>query len=492
MIISDMNWDVARFSYKTTNMKSVLLFPFLLLLSLAVLKAQIQIVERSISIVDENALTIDGRFGTAINGKSFQQDVIVTHKGYQYIAFYDSERHVCLARRMLPSGNWNILRFLDYDFKSNDAHNIISLGICPNDGTIHLAFDHHGHILHYKVSKKGLANSPHTMDWDVSAFGPVISELEKGKTIKITYPRFWQTPAGDLQFCYRRGGSGNGDRMMVDYNSRSGRWENTRQVDSGKGIFKDEVGQSESRCSYPNGYDYDSNGKLHTTWVWRESSQGANHDLVYVFSDDHGWNWRNNAGELLPEIPQVNSPGITVQSIPRVLGLMNTHGQAIDSKGRVHVVMYHCTELTIKEAGSEPGEFRWGPQEAKRYHHYWRDTNGEWNHYELEWEIGNRPKIFTDKQDNLILIYGGNPYKSRDGQNREDERQDLIIAMATAEHTWKDWKRVHSVEGPFINEVLGDKYRWQSKGVLSVILQDAPKAPKEPSALKVLDLVFLD
>lgn len=474
----------------SVSIEIFLLVPSILILTFGALTAQVSVVNQMISIVDENALTIDGRFGRAINGKSFQQDVLVSHNGYQYISFYDSERRVCLARRRLPSGNWNIIRFTDYDFKSNDAHNIISMGICCNDGTIHLAFDHHVDTLHYKVSKKGLANRPETMDWDASSFGPVVSELEKGKTIKITYPRFLQTPDGNLQFCYRRGGSGKGDRMMVDYNSNIGSWENTRQIDSGEGIFEDEMGQSGSRCSYPNGYDYDSEGSLHATWVWRESSQGANHDLAYVFSDDLGKSWKNNAGEALNEIPHVNSPGIKVQSIPRVLGLMNTHGQTIDSKRRVHAIMYHCTEKTIKEAGSTPGDFRWGPSEAKRYHHYWRDTNGQWKHHELEWKVGNRPKIFADKNDNLILIYNGDPYKSPKEPNIDIGRQDLIIAVATAKNKWKDWSIVHSAEGPFLNEMLGDKYRWSSEGVLSVIIQNTPKAVHEPSSLKVVDFSF--
>ena len=46
------------------------------------------------------------------------------------------------------------------------------------------------------------------------------------------------------------------------------------------------------------------------------------------------------------------------------------------------------------------------------------------------------------------------------------------------------------VEGPFMNEMLGDRYRWQSEGVLSVIIQDPPEESHEPSPLKVLDLSF--
>ncbi len=192
---------------------------------------------------------------------------------------------------------WETIRFTDYLFESHDAHNTISMGICPNDGTIHLAFDHHGDPLHYRVSRKGVATAPETMDWDTSLFSPVISELEQGKPISITYPRFFQTPEGELQFCYRRGGSGNGDRMLVDYHSSTGKWINTRQIDSGKGEFEDDLGQSSTRCSYPNGYTYGPKGKLHVTWVWRETGADPNHDLVYVYSEDLGKTWLNNDGQ---------------------------------------------------------------------------------------------------------------------------------------------------------------------------------------------------
>jgi hypothetical protein len=375
---------------------------------------------------------------------------------------------------------------LDYYFDSNDAHNVVSMGICPNDGTIHLAFDHHGDELNYRVSDIGLANNPETMKWDVLAFGPVISELEKGKPITITYPKFWQTPDGNLQFNYRQGGSGNGDRMLADYNAATGNWENTRKIDSGDGPFEDELGQSNSRCSYPNGYDYDAEGNLHTTWVWRENAQGANHDLMYAYSDDHGNSWKNNDGALLNEIINVNSPKITVQSIPRVLGLMNDHGQTIDSKGQIHVVMYHCTEKSIIEAGSTPGATRWGPDEAKRYHHYWRDNKGDWHHFEMNFKVGNRPKIFADKNDNLIMIYCG----SADEETTEQDNLDLIVAVASAKNNWEDWQIAQVVKGPFLNDMLGDFYRWKSEEVLSIILQDSPTENSKPSELKVVDLRF--
>lgn len=445
-------------------------------------RAEIQITKLGDSVVDAKALTIQGGFGQCINGLAFQQDALTTHKDHQYVAYYDANRRVCLASRRLPDGDWQVIRFDDYDFKSNDAHNTISLGICPRDGTIHLAFDHHGHALHYRVSQKGVAANREGVAWEASLFGPIRSELEKGKPIAITYPRFWQTPLGGLQFCYRQGSSGNGDRMLVDYEPETGTWIHTRQIDSRAGVFEDHLGKSGSRCSYPNGYDYGPHGKLHATWVWRESSQGANHDLMYSYSQNLGKTWRNNLGEPLPEPPGVGSPAIKVVDISRAHGLMNTHGQAVDSQGRIHVVMWHCTDESLQLAGSKPGQHRWGPPEARRYHHYWRDDDATWHHVELPQVAGNRPKLFMDQADNAYLVYCD--AWSRGIFSLEGK---LIIAAATADSRWTDWRIIHTENGPFFNEMLGDTYRWKHQGVLSIMVQQSPKQVQEPTALRIID-----
>lgn len=465
-------------------------------LSLAVLsfvspvRAGLTVAKIGDSVVDTNALTIDGAFGQAINGLAFQQDAVVSHRGYQYVGYYNGGRRVCLARRKLPAGAWQVVRFADYDFKSNDAHNIISIGVCPQDGTIHVAFDHHGHELHYRLSRQGVASDPEAVTWGASLFGPIHSDLESGKPIRITYPRFWQTPTGGLQFCYRQGGSGNGDRMLADYDPETGTWGKVRQIDSRAGPFEDAMGQSDSRCSYPNGYDYGPAGKLHTTWVWRESSQGSNHDLMYAYSTDGGVMWRNNAGQILKEPAHVNSPGITAVRISRQHGLMNTHGQAVDSQGRVHVVMWHCTDESLRAAGSEPGEHRWGPPAARHYHHYWRDRDGRWHHTELPWSPGSRPKIFVDRDDNAYMIYGARSDLGEPAEKARPLNGDLVFVAATSASNWTDWKIVHRESGPFVNEMLGDLYRWKADGVLSVMVQESPKNKHDATALRILDFTI--
>jgi len=458
------------------------LFPIVVLLisTSAYATAQMSVKKIGDSLVDSQALNLgekkygEVRFRKNINGGSFQQDAVVTHAGYQYVGYYDSNRKVCIARRKLPFEPWKVIRFDDYAFESNDSHNAISIGVSPANGTIHMAFDHHVSPLHYRVSLQGVATNPETTPWQASLFGPVLSELEENKKIKVTYPRFWQTPTGGLQFGYRIRGSGNGSRMIVDYDPETGKWSNTRQIDSEKGTY----GESHSRGSYPNGYTYGPKGNLHTTWVWREGPGTANHDLMYAYSEDGGHTWRNSDGAQLRGPAAIDSPGITVVTINEAYGLGNTHGQAVDSAGRIHTVVRHCDDESLKAAGSKPGEVRFGPLPARRHYHYFRQTDGTWETSLLPEVAGSRSKVFIDKADNAYLIY--------------QKSGTLFIIGASASTSWQDWKLVHTEPGRFGSEMLGDLYRWTDSGVLSILVQDRPRKAHLPSALRILDFQFGD
>ena len=456
------------------------------------------------TLVDPRALTIVGYFGPCINGQSFQQEALTTLAGWQYVAYYDSNGHICLARRKLSDSSWGILRFEDYVLKHDDVHNTISVGICPKDGTIHLSFDHHNHPLHYRVSRKGAATVPKETPWEPSLFGPVVAELEKGKPpSRVCYPRFWRTPEAGLQFCYRAGGSGGGDRILVDYDPATGSWHNTRQIDSRAGTFSDSFNTSRGRCSYPNGYTYDALDRLHVTWVWREATQGANHDLMHAYSEDRGFTWKNSRGELVGDSRPggrpfgLDSSGIVVVPISRAYSLLNTQAQAVDSQGRIHVVISHLAEEPEQPTTRFPDWL--GPPEDRRYHHYWRADDGVWQHTKLPGLAGNRPKLFFDRHDNAILIANLNrpgttwptPFES---WGTCDEfcffHGDLTIMAATAAAQWKDWRVIHREAGPFVNEMLGDGHRWQEEAVLSIIVQKTPLKPREPTPLRILDFRF--
>lgn len=432
------------------------------------------------SAVDPAALNLGdpkypgSKFDGFINGCVGQQEAVFTHKGFQYVGYYDADRHVCIARRELPGGDWEVARLEDYLFKSNDGHNYISIGVCPGDGTIHVAFDHHNHPLHYRVSRKGVADHPEQTKWDASLFGPVRSELVDKKPLRITYPAFLPTPDGRLQFLYRTGASGGGDWAMNDYDPPTGRWSDARLFHVRQGTFTDRYGTSDGRCSYPNRYIYDSKGRLHVTWVWRENgrSSSSNHDLMYAYSDDQGKTWMNDAGEAINGPARVDTPGITVLHIPRNGGLANGNAHAVDSEGRVHVILRHHldvapgqeqTATTVKASDRPPSG----------YFHYWRKAPGRWVMNKLPGPGVTRGRLFIDKADNAFMItqIGG----------------DLVIMAATADKQWTDWRVVQTQKGPFNNEMVGDSPRWQSEGVLSVMVQESPASKASPSRLRIID-----
>jgi len=96
------------------------------------------------TVLDNNGIYFVSYDGL-VNVNSFQT-VVITYSGYQYAAWYSSSRTATIARRALPSGSWASIA-LSHNLTVNDSHNVVSLGISPADGTIHVAMDCHSTAL---------------------------------------------------------------------------------------------------------------------------------------------------------------------------------------------------------------------------------------------------------------------------------------------------------------------------------------------------------
>ncbi len=410
------------------------------------------------SIVDPNGLNFaegdDTRFSRNVNGRTYQRPPLTTFKGYQYAAYYDENRNVCLARRKIPDGGWETIRFTDYTMPGNDSHNVVTLGICRKDGTIHLSFDNHGDRLRYRVSHKRVASNPDTIEWNAERFGPVSNELGAvGSIERFTYPYFFNAPNGNLMLYYREGGSGNGNGMIQEYDGSTSEWT------TGLGKFIDSAGSyngalstnSQSRNPYLNGISYAGN-RIHATWGWRESSGGAqfNHDLCYAYSDDDGRTWRNNDGIQIgatgTEFMNVDSPGLVVAEIPQNIGLSNQYTHYAYTNGSCHVIVAHNQEGTSD----------------RLYQHYRRDAEGSWTHATLPFG-GSRPKLVGDHDNSLILIHtsGG--------------RLRIAKGAPNPEKTEWTWEVVHTQsEATEGGEGQVDYTRWEQDRTLSVYGQEQP------------------
>ncbi|MEQ8616592.1 MAG: BNR repeat-containing protein [Lacipirellulaceae bacterium] len=445
-------------------------------------------------LLDSDALILPtgGNFATTINGQPYQQEALITHGGYQYAAWYHNSptnEDIYLSRRDLTGTTWETF---DTGFgldngdgtasspnREWDSHNVIGLGI-SGDGRIHLSFDHHVDSLRYVTTNAGAATGG---TWNSSILNAERDSLNVGgSTIpRVTYPRFANV-GDDLVLTYRDYGSGNGDHRIADYNSATGQWSSTRFVTKGRstGQVYDDANSnpSSSRNSYHNGFHFDSSGRLHTTWNWREGTQDGNHDIMYAYSDDKGVTWRNNDGQLVGTNSSpitLNSPGIEVVDLDRRQALLNQQGQIVDPDGGVHALMFHRTP------GHSFTNSPFSDRTNSEYFHYYRDPqSGTWDvsAFPAGTSVGSRPRISVDSNGHLYGLF--------------TEGDDLVIAgRQKVLGGYDDWEILHVDQTyNYDGTPLVDNQRLLDDGILSVFIQEEGSPhPTNPtsSPLRVLE-----
>jgi len=430
------------------------------------------------TVLDASALYFVSYDGV-VNNNSFQQDAILTYKGRQYATWYTASRNAVIARRAVGSTRWEVVT-LPHRLSVNDSHNVISLGISPQDDTIHVTMDTHNTRLYYMRSTAGLANG--TQPWNAAAFGQVQRTLGGVELGAMTYPQFVVTPEGRLQFSYRTGGSGNGVNELAEYSG--GTWRKLGVWSSATGSYTGPNGVvSTTRNMYLHGLTYDRSGRLHAAFTWREGNTGVlcnrggltNHDTGYVYSDDRGRTWRNGAGAVVGTTGGtrvgVNSPGLIADPLDPNHGLMNQESQAVDSAGTPHVVISYV-----------PGRFTqcvtaYATQRAQygRTFHLVRGADGRWAKREVPVPPAHtqRSKIVFDRADNAYLVM---------------PRGKIVSASKAS--GWADWKLVFDAASlRAFGEVNVDTSRVGSEGILSVQYQQVSSGTT-PSAIRVADFLL--
>jgi len=402
-----------------------------------------------------------------VNNESFQQDAILTYVGYQYTAWYTADRGAVVARRALPAGAWQKVA-LPHQLSTDDSHNVISLGVSPRDGRLHIAMDTHNTPVFYVKSRAGLASAP-PADWSLADFGAVQRTLDGVDLGGISYPQFVVTPDRRLQLSFRTGGSGNGANELAEYDGswrRLGRWTSATGSWTGpNGVV------STTRNMYLHGLTYDSRGRLHAAFTWREGNTGVlcnaggltNHDTGYVYSDDMGRTWHAGGGAAVAT-PVAVDQSLVVDPLDPNHGLMNQESQAIDSTGTPHVVIsYVPGRFTQCVTSYAADRTRWA-----RTFHLTRGADGTWTKHEVPIppNATGRTKIVFDGADNAYLVM---PFGK--------------IVAASKASGWTDWTTLF--DRPGMN-VFGEVDVSLVNGVLSVLYQQKSSGTT-PSPIRVAD-----
>ncbi len=449
-------------------------------------------VKPNIVLIEENALSCyQGIYGNVINGQSFQQDIIFSISGYQYTAYYNQYRELCLARRETNKNAWEVLCLDGYRFSNdsqfdNDTHNTISLGYCLKDGTLHIAFDTHSSPLNYVVSVKGLVTNPRSFKWNNSIFSPISNSLINGVPLnEFSYPSFVSTSQGDLLLGYRDGYSGILQYKISLYDGGTSSWNPPYVIIDGSGKYEDYFsGSSFVRGPYVNGLSINrQNGELFVSWTWREeirSNTTSNRDIYASISQNNGKDWLDIQGKkIIPETGNdgisTETKGVIVRKLDRGWGLMNQQAQSFDRKGNPHIIMYFRKEWNpIPDfAKLNDGQF---------VHFYLKDTS--WIENKIPF-MGNRPKFVFNKQNDIYLIF-----LNKDHFDYVSGSGSLIILKASAGSNWTDWELIYKSEEIYFSEPLIDNNFWEDFSILNIFIQETPKIEGEPSRLKILEFKF--
>lgn len=244
---------------------------------------------------------------------------LLTEPPHQFVAYYDSTRAMVVAHRLLDQRVWD--KEVLPEVTGWDSHNYISMAL-DSKGHLHVSGNMHVDSLVYFQG---------TAPYDIHRLERrrnLIGDLEN----RVTYPKFFADPKGDLIFTYRDGGSGNGNQVYNRYNPASGKW--SRLLDQplldGKG----------ERNAYIHGPILGPDGYYHLIWVWRETPDAeTNHDLSYTRSKDLV-NWEKSDGS--PQIlPITLENGEIVAPVPVEQGMINGNTHIGFDVNDQLVISYH-------------------------------------------------------------------------------------------------------------------------------------------------------
>ncbi len=244
---------------------------------------------------------------------------LLTHGDRQFVAYYDAQHRLIVARRALGETQW---QKAELPTKVGwDSHNYITMAV-DSSGDLHLAGNMHCvPLIYFRTQTPG----------DITTFQrlPMTDQEEQ----RCTYPRFLNTADGQLLFMYRSGSSGNGRRFINAYDVQSKTWK--RFLDTA--LFEGE-GQ---RNAYPRGPIQGPDGRFHVVWVWRDTPDCAtNHHLSYARSRDLK-HWENAAGDPVSLPFLLEHSQVWVDPIPSGGGIINgCESLAFDAQNRP-TIAYH-------------------------------------------------------------------------------------------------------------------------------------------------------
>lgn len=247
---------------------------------------------------------------------------LLTEGERQYAAYYDEDRRMTVASRLLESDQWQVQVLPSR--VGWDSHNYITMAL-DQEGQLHVSGNMHADpLVYFRTDKAG--------DITTLRKEPMTGKLES----RATYPEFLKDHNGDLIFTYRHGGSGNGINLYNKYDVAKRSWSR---------LMESPLFDGEGRINaYPLGPVRGPDGWFHTVWVWRDTPDCAtNHDLSYARSRDLV-HWESAFGDEV-ELPiRISQTELCVDPIPAHGGIINGCQKLFFDADHRPVINYHKSD----------------------------------------------------------------------------------------------------------------------------------------------------
>ena len=244
---------------------------------------------------------------------------LISDGEYQYIAFYDGDHQMTVGKRKLSEVEWDLVKLPER--VGWDTHNRILL-FQDRKGHLHITGNMHCASLRYYRTK---------VPADIHTFG-AIHKWTGDYEDRVTYPTLLKLRDGSIYIMYRHGGSGNGMRILVNYDEQTQQWTKTVPV------LTNGRNRNPTCNAYPfGGILEDKKGVWHIAWCWRETPDViTNFDICYAKSLDRGFSWKSWDGHDL-ELPITPENAHIVEPIGQKSGLINVGTLVVDGKGRPYI-----------------------------------------------------------------------------------------------------------------------------------------------------------
>jgi hypothetical protein len=348
---------------------------------------------------------------SSVNATIFRTNGVITQGDTQFVAFYDGDNDVVLAKRKLSATTWEVKK-TQYKGNPKDAHNSICIGV-DGKGVLHMCWDMHGQPLRYVRS---------TAPGSLELTEPM--KMTGDKEGAVTYPQFYNLPDGDLLFLYRDGSSGNGNAMLNRYDVQTDTWQS---------VAHPLIAGGGKRNAYLNTLAIDGKGGIHVSWVWRDTPDVAtNHDVCYAFSPDEGKTWQKSSGEKY-SLPITIDNAEVAFPVAKSSELINQTSMTTDAKDHPIIATYW------RDQGSEVPQFRLVWHDGTK----WQSSPVATR--KLAFRLGgggtkripiSRPQVAAGKNNEVYVIF------------RDEERNNGISVAISEDAAHANWRVVDLVKDP--------------------------------------------